>query len=556
MRMRLLLAAGVLSFVPAFVRAQDVPATAPVQEPPATAAAHRGGSFEFSLSGGFSLLDEGFYEYFSTNTTRVVNASSGREMIGGQLRATYNFSPHLGFGAGIGIANGVKFASDNGALLLLAPFGALTYTFGLNRRFSPFIEVGGGLTQVHAYTGSLFPSAGDGKTKAFSVFGGLGFRAMLSSALALRAEGRMAFDSFPDAPKRSSNVTVNLGFSYFLGGGPPRDTDGDGVRDGKDRCPGTPSAAWVYDDGCVIDSDNDGVADGLDQCADTPAGVTVNESGCPVDNDGDGIADHLDRCANTPADARPVGADGCPTDADSDGVFDYLDRCANSPAGIPVDANGCPFDTDNDGVTDNLDRCADTPVNARPVHPAGHAQAGCPVDSDADRVPDYLDRCANTAAGTQVDANGCPVARDADGDGVIDASDRCRNTPAGSRVDATGCPLAEPTEPPAPGVLPEVGQSLVLSAVRFAANGSLTAGSRRALDGIAAAIGAIPDSRWEIGGYTTSSVGTRAGTQRRALAVAQYLIRWGGVASSALTYVGYGRTNPRQTQRVEIKRIQ
>ena len=47
MRVRLLWAAGVLSLVPATVRAQDVPAAVPVQEPPAPSAAHRGGSLEF-----------------------------------------------------------------------------------------------------------------------------------------------------------------------------------------------------------------------------------------------------------------------------------------------------------------------------------------------------------------------------------------------------------------------------------------------------------------------------------------------------------------------------
>ena len=217
-------------------------------------------------------------------------------------------------------------------------------------------------------------------------------------------------------------------------------------------------------------------------------------------------------------------------------------------------------DTDNDGVTDNLDRCADTPANARPVD-----ASGCPLDSDRDGVADHLDRCANTAAGTQVDANGCPVMRDADGDGVIDASDRCPNTPAGSRVDANGCPLAEPTEVPAARVLPEVGQSLVLTAVQFAGAGSgLTAASQTILDGIAAAILATPNSAWQIGAYS-SSMGTGAGNLRlslvRARAVALYLMSR-GVASRALTAFGYGTANPdtadgrAQNQRVEIKRTQ
>lgn len=42
------------------------------------------------------------------------------------------------------------------------------------------------------------------------------------------------------------------------------DGDADGIKDNKDRCPGTPSGAPIDSRGCPIDSDNDGVADYLD----------------------------------------------------------------------------------------------------------------------------------------------------------------------------------------------------------------------------------------------------------------------------------------------------
>ena len=63
----------------------------------------------------------------------------------------------------------------------------------------------------------------------------------------------------------------------------------------------------------------------------------------PVDSDGDGIADDLDRCPGTPARAR-VDARGCPLDGDGDGVADYLDQCAGTPAGVTVDGTGCPLE--------------------------------------------------------------------------------------------------------------------------------------------------------------------------------------------------------------------
>lgn len=60
------------------------------------------------------------------------------------------------------------------------------------------------------------------------------------------------------------------------------DSDSDGVEDGADRCPNTPSGVGVDQFGCALDSDNDGIADYRDECANTPSGVKVDERGCPV----------------------------------------------------------------------------------------------------------------------------------------------------------------------------------------------------------------------------------------------------------------------------------
>lgn len=62
----------------------------------------------------------------------------------------------------------------------------------------------------------------------------------------------------------------------------------------------------------------------------------------PVDSDGDGVTDDLDKCPGTPAGVA-VDADGCPIDSDGDGVPDYLDKCPRTPAGVEVDASGCPL---------------------------------------------------------------------------------------------------------------------------------------------------------------------------------------------------------------------
>jgi OOP family OmpA-OmpF porin len=63
---------------------------------------------------------------------------------------------------------------------------------------------------------------------------------------------------------------------------PPADSDGDGVIDPSDACPGTPSGTRVDARGCELDGDRDGVVDGKDRCPDTPAGTQVDEFGCSL----------------------------------------------------------------------------------------------------------------------------------------------------------------------------------------------------------------------------------------------------------------------------------
>jgi OOP family OmpA-OmpF porin len=95
------------------------------------------------------------------------------------------------------------------------------------------------------------------------------------------------------------------------------DTDADGVKNFKDKCPGTAAGATVDENGCEIasaevvgDSDGDGVSDDRDRCPGTPAGAKVDEYGCELDDDGDGVVNSKDKCPGTPPGVA-VDNNGC-----------------------------------------------------------------------------------------------------------------------------------------------------------------------------------------------------------------------------------------------------
>jgi outer membrane protein OmpA-like peptidoglycan-associated protein len=65
------------------------------------------------------------------------------------------------------------------------------------------------------------------------------------------------------------------------------DSDKDGVDDGTDLCPGTPTGTAVDTNGCAVggtvDSDGDGVIDEVDACPESPVGMVVDGTGCLIE---------------------------------------------------------------------------------------------------------------------------------------------------------------------------------------------------------------------------------------------------------------------------------
>ncbi|UCF35135.1 MAG: hypothetical protein JSV78_07485 [Phycisphaerales bacterium] len=118
-----------------------------------------------------------------------------------------------------------------------------------------------------------------------------------------------------------------------------QDSDGDGVPDTADACPGTPPGTHVDANGCAchqLDRDGDDVDDCGDRCPDTPSSERVNEQGCScsqIDCDDDDSCT-IDSCLNGNCINAPIDCD----DGDScteDNCLGGL--CQNTPIECPDD---------------------------------------------------------------------------------------------------------------------------------------------------------------------------------------------------------------------------
>lgn len=279
--------------------------------------------------------------------------------------------------------------------------GELLYHFIPDSIFVPYVAAG--------YAGVNFDGNDDGlsnkgykQTKGAFDYG-VGAKYFLSDNFAIRGDVRHIIYSYD---RTYSNFESTLGLYFAFGGAAPVAKPVELRPEPVVRLVEPPAPAPVPVPVAKpveppMDSDGDGVADNLDKCPGTQTGISVGPDGCPLDADKDGVPDYLDKCFNTQPGVA-VDTKGCPLDADSDGVADYLDKCPGTPAGIVVDRDGCPLDADRDGVADYLDKCPGTPAGA------AVDKDGCSLDADKDGVADSLDKCPGTLPGVQVDANGCP----------------------------------------------------------------------------------------------------------------------------------------------------
>jgi len=349
--------------------------------------------------------------------------------------------------------------------------------------------LGGGIGFQRTTTDLPGVVTGSDNNLGFQLGGGVGV--LLTDTLTLSVDYRYIatenpsyrsnFDTKAETEYESHNVGMSLRYSF---GSDSKDSDGDGVPDRLDKCPGTPAGVQVYSDGCPLDSDGDGVPDYRDKCPGTTKGSAVNADGCALDSDGDGIPDNLDKCPGT-APGTPVDANGCDSrDSDGDGIPDYLDKCPGSPKGQRVGADGCPLDSDGDGI------------------------------------PDDQDACPNTPPGLKVLPDGCALVGD------------CRKPRPGEKVDSRGC---------------AIDKRFILRGVKFEFDSDrLTAEAKVILNEVAGTLSAYPKVKLDVEGHT-DSLGTDAYnlglSERRAQSVIKYL-DGRSVDTTRMKAVGFGESVP------------
>jgi hypothetical protein len=226
-----------------------------------------------------------------------------------------------------------------------------------------------------------------------------GLRIYATSAVAVVIGGGAGIVNGIGSP--GARFFISLGYAPDV-----RDSDGDGIPNGRDKCPNEPEDkdGFEDEDGCP-DPDNDGDhrPDVTDKCPNEAEDIDgfEDDDGCPdPDNDKDGIPDLLDKCPNEPEDGKPpYPKDGCPAaKGDALAAPDPTARAVSAvlPGAAAHPAAAAP---------------PSTAAQAAPAQPADAAAAACPEpDRDHDGIPDAQDRCPDepeTVNGVD-DEDGCP----------------------------------------------------------------------------------------------------------------------------------------------------
>ena len=239
------------------------------------------------------------------NTTRNLNFESS--LMGGELNLNFyfdnifskeqlSFSPYIGGGAGF-------YMFDPHADLLAANGEMYHYwDDGTIRNMTQSNEnslIADTLSRDYVYETKLDSAGFERSTLVFPFQFGLRFKMTQNLSANVSAAYYITQTDFLDNKEEGGDTDGFLNgrvtFVYHIGGydnnkNPlydnvdfasidKEDADADGVRDDKDKCPGTEEGVSVDGKGCALDSDKDGVPDHKDEEKETKKGAIVDENG-------------------------------------------------------------------------------------------------------------------------------------------------------------------------------------------------------------------------------------------------------------------------------------
>ena len=187
---------------------------------------------------------------------------------------------------GIGAKTDPQPRGTSGGDMTILGVRALYHFQEIARGWTPFVSLGAAHSDIES---------GDSEGSALA---GIGLKYRLTDNWSLRGEINLhyGFDvkatdlsafagiayQWGRAPARAPAAPVAAPAAVAAAPAVPADTDGDGVPDHLDKCPGTPKGVKVDQHGCMLDSDGDGVPDFFDKCPGTPRGAKVDAVGCPL----------------------------------------------------------------------------------------------------------------------------------------------------------------------------------------------------------------------------------------------------------------------------------
>ena len=182
------------------------------------------------------------YWYFDREVQGLEPDDNGTPVVGAEYAFTDNWSAEF-----LVAHDETDFEDGTDADVTTWQLGGLYYV-GEPSKLRPYLAFGAGEIQLEA---DRFD------TVETTLNGGVGVKYMFNDRVGARVESRAIYS----VDESDTDILLSAALSFYLGDvaaaapaavAGPVDSDGDGVTDDRDRCPGTPAGTRVDADGCPL----------------------------------------------------------------------------------------------------------------------------------------------------------------------------------------------------------------------------------------------------------------------------------------------------------------